>query len=258
MTTAQRTLNFLGQQHIDIQAVCVEWHPVSGSRGEIRLKSFDGEGLDLPGDASIWLQVKDPFGIRKKCLGFYRNPNFDITLSLDENFVQDAKVKLYLTSKNADRQILATVHSSIPLVDAENRNLQNLLPRKKTADLGVGIPWKLDISKRDKIVLLVNQEWDQIMSNTEGDFFYSMVVHEIIRQIAVHVGEDSAIDEDIRDAWLRCFCETYSCTKPPERKDDEDNSDFQSAVSKWAYEVSCKIAEENNFKSLYESYVGRK
>ncbi len=252
MTKSRQSLSFKHQATIDVRAVSIEWRPANGPLGEIRLTSFDREGLDLPSDSRLWMQAKSTIGLQKKCLGNWRNPNHDITIALDEEFVQETSVKVYITSADTDRRIIASVNKPIPLVDSRTGRSQNLLARRRVEGLGVGIPWKIEF-RPTQITLLLNSDWDGIVTETDSDWFNALVMGDVLRQIAIEVGnKDSELLDDVREAWLRCFTLQFLCSNPPSYGDSD--TEYQKSLVEWADEVAKKVAEKQHFKQLYDRH----
>jgi hypothetical protein len=99
----------------------------------------------------------------------------------------------------------------------------------------------------------LNSDWEGLFNETDMPWFTAMVMGDIIRQIALHVGNpNTPLGEEARDAWTRCFCDTYSCGEPP-NGDDSSDPQFQESLTIWAEGVARRVAEANEFKKMYET-----
>jgi len=259
MTRATRTISFLKQQRIEVQAVRVEWKQLHGHDGEIRLTDFNTEGLDLPGKAQVWLEARTPLGRERKCVGTFGTSNYSVTIPLHEDFKSTTTVKIYVTSHTRERQILATVKKPIPLVESSGQHTGGLLGREWGDGL-VGLPFELQF-RSEGVVLVLNRAWEDcnLMNYTEGPVFHSIVSGDIIRQIAIRVGnESSELSNDVREAWRRCFEQTYGCPPPPATESTsgvEQDPESTESLERWAKEVAGKIALANNFKGLFNQHM---
>lgn len=261
MTRATRTISFLKQQRIEVQAVRVEWRQLHGHDGEIRVTEFNSEGLDLPGRAQVWLEARTPLGRERKCVGTPGAINHSVVIPLREDFRNTTTVKIYVTSHTKDRQILATVNKPIPLVDSSGQHVGGLLSREYGDNL-VGLPFELQFRSQG-VVLVLNREWADcnLMNYTEGPVFHSIVSGDIIRQIAMKVGDESSgLSDDVRDAWLRCFEQTYGCSEPPATEMTsgvEQEAESIESLARWSKEVAGKIALANGFKEMFKQQMRR-
>jgi len=261
MTRATRTISFLKQQRIDVQAVRVEWKQLHGHDGEICLTAFNSEGLDLPSTAQVWLEARTPLGRERKCVGKLGKIDHSVVIPLREDFKSTTTVKIFVTSHTRDRQILATVNKPIPLVDSSGQHAGGLLSREYGDNL-VGLPFELQF-RSEGVVLVLNREWVDcnLMNYTEGPVFHSIVSGDIIRQIAMKVGDDtSGLSDDVREAWLRCFEQTYGCSQPPDTEvtsGAEQEPESIESLARWAKEVAGKIALANGFKEMFSQQIRR-
>jgi len=259
MTSATRTISFLKQQRIEVQAVRVEWNQLHGRDGEIRLTDFNREGLDLPGKAQVWLEARTPLGRERKCVGTFGTSNYSVTIPLHEDFKSTTTVKIYVTSHTRERQILATVKKPIPLVESSGQHTGGLLGREWGDGL-VGLPFELQF-RSEGVVLVLNRAWEDcnLMNYTEGPVFHSIVSGDIIRQIAIRVGnESSELSDDVRAAWRRCFEQTYGCPKPPATEATsgaEQDLELTDSLERWAKEVAGKIALNRDFKEMFKQQM---
>lgn len=259
MTKATRTISFLEQQRIEVQAVRIEWQHRHGHNGEIRLTNLNREGLDIPHNARLWLEARTPLRRERICLGKFGAPNLELGIPLHEDFKSSTTVKVYVTSTSPDRQIIATVNKPIPLFDSTSQQSMGLIAREYGDGL-VGLPFELQF-RSEGVVLVLNRDWEDcnLMNYTESPIFYSIMAGEIIRQIALRVGdEQSELSDDVREAWRRCFEQTYGCSEPPtiaptaELEQDPETTDN---LGRWAREVAGTIALENGFKEMFKQQM---
>jgi len=207
----------------------------------------------------VWLEARTPLGRERKCLGTPGAINHSVVIPLREDFKNTTTVKIYVTSHTRDRQILATVNKPIPLVDGSGQHAGGLLSREYGDNL-VGLPFELQF-RSEGVVLVLNREWEDcnLMNYTESQVFYSIVSGDIIRQIAMRVGDESSgLSDDVREAWLRCFEQTYGCSEPPTTETTSEtgqDSEPTESLERWAKEVAGKIALANGFKEMFKQQM---
>ncbi len=251
-----RRINFTGRRRIAGQRVRIRVR----QDGEDRCfdAEIDLDGLDLPGDAAVYVEAYHRSAYRRFDFGTVRRLRAPSERTLAGIEVRNPLFRLKVVLRRGDAgRILAAADRVIPEPgEAEDEGRHSLLP-VEYGDLGDRV-WALDLDA-DWPRLYLNERIDGIREAARsGREFVTLVYPEVLRAVLTRILSDGNADPDLDDddwrtLWLRFACRELGRPRPP---GDEYSDDARAWVDEAVDSFCARMDARGTFSAMLADQNG--
>jgi len=242
----QRKFNFTGRKRIARYKVPISCKTHESGVYTFRLTGLDFEGMQLPKDASVFIEAYYRTSYMRFDFGTVASitvPRSTLLEQIPEGVVPMFRVKIVKYGR-----ILAAADRITPnLPDEQDKDKMSLLP-VDFMDLG-SVVWKLEIGD-DAPLLWLNNRIEGIPQIARSEpVFLSLVYPEVVRRILETVLEEGRLTDDDSDwerRWVN-FVKNLGMEEPPEGIGDVARIEKEGWIDEAVERFSQKIQARENF-----------